>query len=222
MYRSAIPIAAMLTAMLASLSISHEAVASPGGAATAAATVCSRPSAGAEVSEPPELFSRNGVLSVDLHYRSSVDEAGRKLFCFITPDGMQSPTLHVRPGDVLNIRLKNLVEPPPGDKAATMAMSVGATAPCGAAAMNATSVNIHFHGADLPPTCHADDVLRTLVNTGESFDYHVEFPKTQPPGLYWYHPHVHGQSEQAVKGGASGAIVVDGIENLQPIVGQFA
>ena len=29
---------------------------------------------------------------------------------------------------------------------------------------------------------------------------------------------MHGQSEQAVKGGASGAIVVDGIENLQPLV----
>jgi FtsP/CotA-like multicopper oxidase with cupredoxin domain len=207
--------------MLASLSISHEAVAGLHGDATvtsaSAPSACLRPSVGGEVSEPPELFSRAGVLNVDLDYVSSMDEVGRKLFCFITPDGLESPTLHVRPGDTLNIRLRNLVTPSPKDKAATMAMSVGA-APCGAATMDATSVNMHFHGADIPPTCHVDDVVHTLVNAGQSFDYHVEFPKTQPPGLYWYHPHVHGQSEQAVKGGASGAIVVDGIENLQPIV----
>ena len=146
-------------------------------------------------------------------------QAGRKLFCFITPDGLESPTLHVRPGDMLNIRLKNLVRHfAKGQKAGTMAMSVGGAAPCGAATMDATSVNMHFHGANIPSSCHVDDVLHTLVNADQSFDYHVRFPRTQPPGLYWYHPHVHGQSEQAVKGGASGAIVVDGIETLQPVV----
>jgi FtsP/CotA-like multicopper oxidase with cupredoxin domain len=211
-----------LAAMLASLSIYREAVAAPKGGASvvsvAAPPVCRRPSAGDEVSEPPELFSHAGALNVDLEYVSSVDGAGRKLFCFITADGLESPTLHVRPGDMLNIRLRNLVAPSLKDKAATMAMSVSGAAPCAAAAMNATSVNMHFHGADLPPTCHVDDVLRTLVNAGQSFDYHVRFSKSQPPGLYWYHPHVHGQSELAVKGGASGAIVVDGIENLQPTV----
>ena len=208
--------------MLGCLSISSLAVATPKGGmpnqAGSAPAVCRRPPAGSEVSEPQELFSRAGELTVDLNYVSSVDQAGRKLFCFVTPSGLESPTLHVRPGDMLNIRLRNLVEPSPSDKTGSMTMSVGGSAPCAAAAMNATSVNMHFHGVDIPPTCHGDDVLRTLVNAGESFDYHVKFPKTQPPGLYWYHPHVHGQSEQAVKGGASGAIVVDGIENLQPIV----
>ena len=179
---------------------------------------CERPPAGSVVIPPADLFSHGGALSVDLDYVSSVDEAGRKLFCFITPGGLESPTLHVRPGDTLNIRLTNLVSRSSGDKTGTMAMSVGVAARCGAAAMDATSVNMHFHGVNTLPTCHADDVLHTLVNTGESFDYHVKFPRTQPPGLYWYHPHVHGQSEQAVKGGASGAIVVDGIENLRPDV----
>lgn len=40
----------------------------------------------------------------------------------------------------------------------------------------------------------------------------------EPPGLYWYHPHIHGVAEAAVQGGASGAIVVDGIESIQPAV----
>ncbi len=157
-------------------------------------------------------------MNVDLNYVSSVDEAGRKLFCFITPDGRQSPTLHVRPGDTLNIRLTNLVAPTAGDRAGAIAMSVAAAGRCGAAIMDATSVNMHFHGTDTSAACHADEVIHTLVNSGQSFDYHVKFPKTEPPGLYWYHPHVHGRSEDAVKGGASGAIIVDGIENFEPSV----
>jgi FtsP/CotA-like multicopper oxidase with cupredoxin domain len=40
----------------------------------------------------------------------------------------------------------------------------------------------------------------------------------EPPGLYWYHPHIHGIAEAAVLGGASGAIVVDGIQNIEPAV----
>jgi FtsP/CotA-like multicopper oxidase with cupredoxin domain len=217
-YRPVIPVVATLATMLASVPISPGSVAAPLGGAAAAPPVCRRPAAGGEVREPPGLFSRAGALNVDLDYVSSADEAGRKLFCFVTPDGLESPTLHVRPGDTLNIRLRNRIPPPSGGKSATMTMSVGTAAPCGAAVMDATSVNMHFHGVDAPPACHVDDVLRTQINAGQSFDYHVTFPKTQPPGLYWYHPHVHGQSELAVKGGASGAIVVDGIENLQPAV----
>ena len=217
MYRPFVPIVLALVAVLAALSISTAGVAAePLGAPAPAG--CRRPSAGDEVVEPPELFSQRGVLNVDLDYVSSVDAEGRKLFCFITPDGFESPTLHVRPGDMLNIRLRNLVRHSPGEKSGTMAMSVASGAPCGAGVMDATSVNMHFHGANIPSICHVDDVLHTLVNEDQSFDYHVRFPRTQPPGLYWYHPHVHGQSEQAVKGGASGAIVVDGIENLQPVV----
>jgi len=46
----------------------------------------------------------------------------------------------------------------------------------------------------------------------------VAFPSDEPPGLYWYHPHIHGIAEAAVPGGASAAIVVDGIEAIQPAV----
>jgi FtsP/CotA-like multicopper oxidase with cupredoxin domain len=61
-------------------------------------------------------------------------------------------------------------------------------------------------------------VIHTLINSGETFKYRVRLPANEPPGLYWYHPHVHGLTEAAVQGGASGAIVVEGIENLQPEV----
>jgi len=84
--------------------------------------------------------------------------------------------------------------------------------------MTATSVNIHYHGTNTPPTCHQDEVIRTMINSGETFQYDVQFPVDEPPGLYWYHPHIHGIAEAAVLGGASGALIVDGIQNMIPDV----
>jgi FtsP/CotA-like multicopper oxidase with cupredoxin domain len=98
-----------------------------------------------------------------------------------------------------------------------MLMGTGPTV-CGSALADAASVNLHFHGANVAPDCHGDDVIHTSVNVGQSFTYHVTIPRDQPPGVYWYHPHIHGLAEAAVQGGASGAIVVDGIETIQPIL----
>jgi FtsP/CotA-like multicopper oxidase with cupredoxin domain len=61
-------------------------------------------------------------------------------------------------------------------------------------------------------------VTKTLINSGSTFQYSIAFPANEPPGLYWYHPHVHGIAEAAVGGGAAGALVVDGIQNVQPVV----
>jgi FtsP/CotA-like multicopper oxidase with cupredoxin domain len=129
----------------------------------------------------------------------------------MTPDGLQNPTLHVKPGDHLMITVTNNL--PPG----TGPMSVSGPN-CGASSMNSASLNIHYHGTNTSPTCHQDEVIKTLINSGQTFNYNVAFPANEPPGLYWYHPHVHGIAEHALQGGAAGAIVVDGIENVQPAV----
>ena len=62
---------------------------------------CPRPPVGSVVMPPPDLFSSGGVLNVTFDYHTSVDDVGRTLYCFVTPDGMESPTLHVNPGDTL-------------------------------------------------------------------------------------------------------------------------
>jgi FtsP/CotA-like multicopper oxidase with cupredoxin domain len=172
---------------------------------------CTRFPAGSTVAEPPALHSHNGVLRASLSYETGVDEAGRTLYCFVTADGQQSPTLYVRPGDRLLLRVTNNVPAQSG------AMEMSIPGPhCGASVMTSTSVNVHYHGTNTSPTCHADEVIRTMINSGETFDYDVLIPRDEPPGLYWYHPHIHGMSEPAVQGGASGAIVVEGLEHLQP------
>jgi FtsP/CotA-like multicopper oxidase with cupredoxin domain len=177
---------------------------------------CPRPDPGTLVQPPPDLFSVDGVLNASFEYYTTVDSAGRTLFCFVTPDGLQSPTLHVRPGDTLNLSVTNRnPPPPPGSPTEVVANAYDR---CGDVTMTITSLNVHFHGTNTSPVCHSDQVIHTIINSGETFQYSVKFPWSEPPGLYWYHPHVHGIAEAAVQGGASGAIIVEGIENVQPAV----
>ena len=75
--------------------------------ALAATGPCPRPAEGSMVSQPPDIYSQNGVLSVSLSYYTTVDAWGRTLFCYETPDGLEAPTLHVNPGDTLQIQLPN-------------------------------------------------------------------------------------------------------------------
>ena len=71
------------------------------------ANPCVRPAAGSVVNDPPALFSSDGVLNVRFSYQTVIDSVGRDLFCFMTPDGLQNPTLHVNPGDLLIITVTN-------------------------------------------------------------------------------------------------------------------
>jgi hypothetical protein len=202
----------------ASILVAVPTNAQTGTAASSAAPVppvaypCVRPDAGSVVQNPAALFSSNGLLNVSFSYQHRIDSSGRELFCFMTPDGLQNPTLHVNPGDHLIITVTN--NTPVG----TGGMMINPPN-CGDMTMNSSSVNIHYHGTNTSPKCRQDEVIKTLVNSGETFQYNVSFPVNEPPGLYWYHPHVHGIAEHALQGGAAGAIVVDGINNVQPAVG---
>ena len=84
----------------------------------------------------------------------------------------------------------------------------------GGPCMNMT--NLHFHGLHVSPNAPQDDVLDMMASPGETLHYSVEIPPQQPPGLYWYHTHSHGESYVQDLDGMSGAIVVEGIERYVP------
>jgi len=189
------------------------------------ANPCPRFAAGSTIHQPPALFSNNGVLNVQFSYQTTTDSVGRQLFCFMTPSGLENPTLHVSPGDTLNITVTNNTPTSPVGETFELynAPNCGDTTqqtqdPTQNGGMTGGSMNIHYHGTNTTPACHGDNVVKTLVNSGHTFSYSLKFPTNEPPGLYWYHPHVHGLAEAAVFGGASGALVVDGINNIQPAV----
>jgi FtsP/CotA-like multicopper oxidase with cupredoxin domain len=68
------------------------------------------------------------------------------------------------------------------------------------------------------PNAPQDDVLDMMASPGETLNYSVQVPLQQPPGLYWYHTHSHGESYVQDLDGMSGAIVVEGIERYVPEV----
>ncbi len=211
-----------------------------GGARTDAQTAaqnpaneaCPRPAPSSLIPEPADLRSENGELRVQVTFHNELDAGGHIRYCYVFGDGLQSPNLRLRAGDLLILTLKNdltALAAPSSAANVTNAIATAATAnkstvaraasgasaadPCGDMRMTATSTNLHFHGLTIPPVCHQDDVLRTSIQPDDPpFEYRFHIPADQPPGLYWYHPHLHGFSRAQVVGGASGALIIEGIE----------
>ncbi len=212
--------------------------ANAGGKAATGEGGCFRAALGSEVPEPEDLRSVYGVLKVDLAFRSFVDSKGEVRYCYVTLNGKQSPTLRVKPGDTVILNFKNEATAAlPQTRTARAAQAAGAAAgasasahtamqmnsgstpgaPCATGKMKATSTNLHFHGLTVPATCHQDDVMHTMIETGSApYEYKFQIPADEPPGLYWYHPHIHGFTKAQVLGGASAALVVEGIERAIP------
>jgi FtsP/CotA-like multicopper oxidase with cupredoxin domain len=189
-----------------------------------AKSVCPRPQAGSTVEEPEDLHSQNGVLEVHLTANDAADARGAIRYCYSDAAGRESPNLRVNPGDLVVLHLKNaLIDLSPESAGATQTHShlhsQMTNDPCTSGIMSPVSTNLHFHGLTIPPVCHQDDVMKTSVQPGDApFEYRFRVPENEPPGLYWYHPHIHGFSKQQLLGGASGALIVEGIERANKSV----
>jgi suppressor of ftsI len=120
-------------------------------------------------------------------------------------DGREEPpVIHARPGDDIRLTLSN--------EMSTHSREHCIDGPC----MNMT--NLHFHGLHVSPDAPQDDVINMMALPGQLLRYTVNIPLDQPPGLYWYHTHPHGESYQQDLDGMSGAIVIDGMEGYVPEV----
>jgi len=179
---------------------------------------CPRPAEGSLVTEPEDLRSHNGELKVELTARNSRQSDGSTRYCFLDEKGRESPTLRVSPGDLVILTLKNDLTDFHAAAAENAGQHMhaemeGSGNSCTSGLMTSLSINLHFHGLTIPPVCHQDDVLKTAIRPGDlPFEYRFRIPEDEPPGLYWYHPHIHGFTKAQVLGGASGALIVEGIE----------
>jgi FtsP/CotA-like multicopper oxidase with cupredoxin domain len=188
---------------------------------SAAAQDCpARPAQGSVVQNPYSISSQGGALTATFNMAHSVDSFGYTHYCYKYNAGGQvfeAPTLRLNPGDRLNLKVVNNIQ---NNDTMKMSMSSGPGRTCGdGGAETLDSTNVHFHGLNISPTCHQDDVIDTLIQPGSpGFQYNIQIPRTEPPGLYWYHPHIHGFTEFQVNGGAAGAIVVEGMEKYRPEV----
>jgi FtsP/CotA-like multicopper oxidase with cupredoxin domain len=153
-----------------------------------------------ELPEPPVVKAVNGVAKFQII--SNINPAtGLPSFQYEGMHGV-APTIDVKPGQTFEIDLINELPASGGGLASDM--------------------NLHFHGLGSSPKKPGDDVLGMLAKPGQQLHYVVHIPLNQEPGLYWYHPHVHGETSfQVGEGGMSGAIVVEGIEKHLPALGKM-
>jgi FtsP/CotA-like multicopper oxidase with cupredoxin domain len=184
-------------------------------AVAATSVVCPRYAEGSNFVDPDSVSSQNGILSVNATYTTRVNDLGMNLYCTMLPNGKQSPVFRVKPGDHLRIKLKN--DLPHDLSGHSMPLPANFTK-CGSHSMDSSSTNVHFHGTHTAPICKQDGVVHTIIDAGGSLDYDLYFPQNHPTAAYGYHPHVHGLAQQAVQGGATSAIIVEGIETYQPAV----
>lgn len=112
-------------------------------------------------------------------------------------DGLPvGPTLRVKAGDVLRIRLSNLL---PVEKPKEHAVNTPDE-------FNRT--NLHTHGLHVTPVGNGDNVLLE-VRPGETHVVEVAIPRDHVPGTFWYHSHVHGSTAIQVSSGMAGALIVE-------------
>jgi suppressor of ftsI len=164
-------------------------------AVTAQSQIASRPL----LSNPPEAHSPIVLTAIN------DPQTGKTAFSF---HGRQDPpVIRASPGEDIRLTYLNAMSTDSHERCID--------GPC----MNMT--NLHFHGLHVSPDSPQDDVISMMAMPGQTLHYVVNIPLDQPPGLYWYHTHPHGESYQQDLDGMSGAIVIDGIERYLPELQQM-
>jgi FtsP/CotA-like multicopper oxidase with cupredoxin domain len=97
------------------------------------------------------------------------------------------PTLRLRRGDRLRIRLENMLT---------------------------EDTNLHVHGLHVWPSRNSDNIFLHIhqFDHGGPYDLEYQIPDDHRSGLFWYHPHLHGKTAVQVQKGLVGAIILEETE----------
>jgi FtsP/CotA-like multicopper oxidase with cupredoxin domain len=145
---------------------------------------------GQPFANPVMLTSHDGKLHVDLVAAPAAYTIGGHNFQGMLYNGKYMPEVwRLRSGDILTVTLHNQLS---------------------------QETNLHFHGLNVSPLNNGDNVFLHIA-PNEVFTYQIKIPEKHI-GLFWYHPHMHGDVDRQIIGGMSGGIVVEGSDRLYPFV----
>ena len=174
----------------------------------------------------PQVYSSGTSGSLSHSLRLSTDDVivgGRIMKKSVNFEGTwPGPLFKVKPGDTLNLAFKNDIDDF-GDLAdwnigpmteyhkhlhahidedAEVTNWMVHTMPRG-------MTNLHFHGIHASPQGLGDNVFR-MNKPGSILNHSYPIPSDHPGGLYFYHPHAHGESMNMIGRGAAGLIFIEG------------
>ena len=142
---------------------------------------------GMNFSRSHDVYSKDGVLKSTISASYHIGKVDNQSITSMLYNGsLGGPTLHVYPGDKIELDLINNLN---------------------------ESTNLHFHGLHISPVNNSDNVFLE-IDPGKTQHYSVDISKDHPPGTFWYHSHMHHISNEQVASGLSGLIIVEGLEQL--------
>jgi len=154
---------------------------------------------GAAFIEPAVRRSAHGELNTTLRMRHAYKTIGGHRLYVRTYEGtVPGPTLRLKPGDVLRIKLIN--DMPPNRDATPIDHALP---------HQFNNTNLHTHGLHVSPGGISDNVLR-VMEPGGTYDIEIAIPSDHVPGTNWYHPHAHGAADIQIASGAVGALIIEG------------
>lgn len=149
--------------------------------------------------EAPSKESAAGVTRLNLSVQYVESSLDLLRVSHLSYNGkLVGPTIRVRPGYRLEIRLENNLP----RELAPRFHDVNAP-------HELYSTNLHTHGLHVSPNGEGDNMF-LQVNPGEAFTYKFDIPSNHPAGTFWYHAHKHGSVAYQLANGMAGALIVDG------------
>jgi FtsP/CotA-like multicopper oxidase with cupredoxin domain len=154
--------------------------------------------------QPQIRHSAHGTLRTTLHARIAANELvdqfsgeTRQVHTPTFEGTIPGPTLVVKPGDTLSIKLVN--DLPPNPEVQRM----------GFFPHDQYTINLHTHGLEVSPLGISDNIFRHM-EPGTTHHIEVNIPRDHPSGTYWYHTHVHGTVTFQFLGGMAGFLIIQG------------
>ncbi|MCA9860295.1 MAG: multicopper oxidase domain-containing protein, partial [Thermomicrobiales bacterium] len=165
----------------------------PAAASPAAAGPPFVPISGQPLAEPQRHISTGGVLETTMTMAMSPTMfAGQPVMSRVPNGSFPGPTIVLNPGDTWKNKVINDLD---------------------------DCTNVHTHGFHVSPKDNSDNIF-LHIGPGETFDYEYKIPDNHFPGIYWYHPHCHGNTADQTTAGLTGAIIIQGgLDNIDGIAG---